>query len=75
MDKTTFTTGTPARCNRCNALSPLPKDVDGIRENSKAYRLQGFATLDCGHMDCHWVYVADILYDPSMDQVGVNELR
>ena len=55
----TFTAGTTARCNRCDAPSPLPKDVEGMRENRKAYRLRGFATLGCGHMDCHWVFISD----------------
>ena len=59
MKSQTFAKGTPARCNRCDQQSPLPKNVDGSRENGKAWRLQGFATLECGHMDCHWVYDAD----------------
>lgn len=61
MQKTTFRKGTPARCNRnCNEIYPLPKEMVGIRENSNAYRLQGFCTLGCGHMDCHWVFLSDI---------------
>jgi hypothetical protein len=75
MQTITFGPGAPARCNRCDARSPLPKAVNAVRENSAAYRIQDFATLDCGHFDCHWVYVADIHYDTGMDQVGVNELR
>lgn len=60
MQTITFGPGTPARCNRCDARSPLPKAVNAVRENSAAYRIQDFATLDCGHMDCHWVYAADL---------------
>jgi hypothetical protein len=60
MQTITFGPGTPARCNRCDARSPLPKAVTAVRENSAAYRIQDFATLDCGHFDCHWVYAADV---------------
>jgi hypothetical protein len=56
----TFAAGTKARCNRnCAEPSPLPKAIRGIRENSNAYRLQKFCILDCGHMDCHWVFLSD----------------
>jgi hypothetical protein len=61
----TITRGTTVRCNRCNTASPFPKSESrAIRENNKAYRLQKMATLDCGHMDAHWVFVAD---NPEVD--------
>ena len=61
MDERTVTRGTPTRCNRCNEIHPFPKtEPRAVRENSKAWRLQSFATLDCGHMDCHWVFDADL---------------
>jgi len=61
MDERTFPKGTPTRCNRCNAVSPFPK-AEGlaVRENSRAWRLQTMAVLDCGHMDAHWVYESDL---------------
>ena len=61
MDERTFPKGTPTRCNRCNAMSPFPKaEARAVRENSKAWRLQTFATLDCGHMDAHWIFNCDL---------------
>lgn len=66
-DEIIFETGTGARCNRCDAKAPLPKTIRGTRENSKTYRLQGFAILDCGHMDMHWVFVSD---NPDVDFGG-----
>jgi len=64
-DEMIFEVGTLARCNRnCPDPSPLPKSVRGLRENSKCYRLQDFATLGCGHMDCHWVFASD---NPNID--------
>ena len=59
-DEMVFPQGTLACCNRCNQISPLPKPCTGQRENAGAYRLQTMATLDCGHMDAHWVFVADL---------------
>ena len=59
MDVITFGTKIYARCNRCNGKSLLPKEVEGMKENSKVYRLRGFAILDCGHLDCHWVFISD----------------
>ena len=57
----TFTRGTPTHCNRCDQISPFPKArAEANRENSKAWRLQTFATLACGHMDAHWVFDADL---------------
>jgi hypothetical protein len=57
----TYPKGTPTRCNRCNALSPFPKEeARAVRENSRVWRLQTSALLDCGHMDCHWVFDADL---------------
>jgi len=61
MEEREFATGTTARCNRCDRPSPLPKAVGAVRENDKAWRLQGFARLDCGHVDCHWVYERDLV--------------
>jgi len=60
MDTTRFSNGTIARCNRRGEPSPLPKDVEAIKENDKAWRIQTFATLACGHMDTHWVYIRDL---------------
>lgn len=61
METRIFTRGTPTHCNRCDQVSPLPKrEVEAVRENAKVWRLQGFATLECGHMDCHWVHDADL---------------
>ena len=61
MDERTFPKGTPTRCNRCDQVSPFPKrEGYAVRENSKVWRLQTFAVLDCGHMDCHWVFDADL---------------
>jgi len=56
-----FLAGTPARCIRgCPGTYPLPKVVRAVRENSKCWRVMDFATLGCGHMDCHWVFDADV---------------
>jgi len=33
---------------------PTAQFKDGL-----AILKQGFATLDCGHMDCHWVFLSD----------------
>ena len=56
----TITQGMIVRCNRCNAASPFPKSESlAIRENSQAYRVQKMATLNCGHMDAHWVFISD----------------
>jgi hypothetical protein len=63
-DEMIFEYGSKARCNRCNTLSEIGKDIRGTRENSKCYRLQGFTILACGHMDCHWVFVSD---NPDID--------
>lgn len=61
MDEKTFPRGTPTRCNRCGETSPFPKKLaDAHRENDRVWRLQTFATLECGHMDCHWVFNADL---------------
>lgn len=54
-----FPTGTLAHCNRCDAAGHTDRPSEGKRENAGAYRLQGFTRLECGHSDCHWVYVAD----------------
>lgn len=51
----TFPVGTIAKCNRCGQSHPLPKVCIGVQENASMYRLQTMATLDCGHMDAHWV--------------------
>ena len=58
-DERAFGAGTLARCNRCQEKHPLPKLVRAVRENRSAYRIQDFARLDCGHMDCHWVFLSD----------------
>ena len=56
----TFPEGTRARCNRnCAGTYPLPRETEGFRENSNAYRLQGMCILECGHMDAHWVFLSD----------------
>ena len=55
-----FPVGTLARCNRnCEGTFPLPKSIEGIRENSNAYRLRDFCFSHCGHLDCHWVFLSD----------------
>ena len=60
-EERTFPQGTPTRCNRCDRVSPFPKaEAKAVRENSRAWRLQTFATLDCGHMDCHWIFDYDL---------------
>lgn len=59
MEIKVFAKGTIARCNRCGRKAPLPRDRQACRENSKAFRLTGMCTLDCGHMDAHWVFVTD----------------
>ena len=59
-DEFVFPTGTLARCNRnCNGTFPLPHPIRGVCENSKAYRLQDMSFSHCGHLDCHWVFLAD----------------
>ena len=64
MDERTFPKGTPTCCNRCNEVSPFPKaEARAVRENSKTWRLQTFATLNCGHMDTHWVFEIDLKGD------------
>jgi len=62
MDERTFPKGTPTRCNRCGEVSPFPKSsgAEAVRENGKCWRLQTMATLNCGHMDAHWVFDADL---------------
>jgi len=59
----TFNIGTIARCNRCNGKHPLPKVCEAILESQnatrKVYRLTTMATLNCGHMDSHWIYSDD----------------
>lgn len=67
-DTTTFPAGTIAKCNRCSAANPLPKDctghLSGTHKGQNAegithhavYRLETMCTLACGHMDAHWVY-------------------
>lgn len=62
---TTFPAGTLAVCNRCDAVSPLPKPCEGSLESRIAigpvaavYRLHTMCVLpNCGHMDAHWVFV------------------
>ncbi len=63
MEQTTFTKGTTARCNRCGERHPLPKNCQGHYDHVwrgeytvVIYRLDTMSTLDCGHMDAHWIY-------------------
>ena len=63
-DEITIIKGAVARCNRCDAKSPYPKEARANRENSWTYRIQDMVVLECGHMDAHWVFVAD---NPSID--------
>jgi hypothetical protein len=51
-----FPQGKVAHCNRCGKSSELPRTMVGNRENSRAWRLIEMVALDCGHVDCHWVY-------------------
>ena len=60
METKTFPAGTMAKCNRCNQRCPLPKECKGHAENVRAFRLETMCTLDCGHMDAHWVLVSDV---------------
>lgn len=61
MDTRIFPEETPTRCNRdCQGTYPLPESVRGIKENAKVYRLQSLVKLDCGHLDCHWIYLSDL---------------
>ena len=56
-DERTFDTDTPAECNRCGKVSPLPKPCQGHQESrdGNVYRLDAMCVLSCGHMDAHWV--------------------
>jgi len=56
----TYPEGTPARCNRCDAQGALPKLCIGHRENERCWRLDTMCTLDCGHMDAHWIHDEDL---------------
>jgi hypothetical protein len=61
MDEMIVTKGMIVRCNRCDEPSPFPKKQGrAIRENSRVWRLQTMAVLDCGHMDAHWVFDTDL---------------
>jgi hypothetical protein len=60
MEKRQFAQGTMVRCNRCDSKGHLDREVEGRRENDRAWRLQDMARVDeCGHLDCHWVYDKD----------------
>lgn len=63
-----FEAGTVAKCNRCNKANPLPKrcagQVESTHNGVTVYRLITMATLDCGHMDSHWVAVNDSQAQP-----------
>jgi hypothetical protein len=62
IETRTFERGTPTRCNVCDEVSPFPKARGkAMRENSRAWRLQTMAVLECGHMDAHWVYDQDLV--------------
>ena len=52
-----FPAGTPATCNRCNRVSPLPRPMEGRPEANRTgvYRLLIIACLECGHVDGHWI--------------------
>jgi len=57
-------TGTPVRCNRCDAKCAWPKaDTVAYWAGGHVYRLQDMALLDCGHLDAHWVYWHDLQTD------------
>jgi len=71
MNTRTFPAGTIAKCNRCSNASSLPKDCEGHISNTwkgtntagkltfhTAYRLETMCTLECGHMDSHWIYTS-----------------
>ena len=61
MTEKTFSKGTPIRCNRCDAKGTMNKsEMQAVRENDKCWRLQGFCTPECGHMDSHWVFDCDL---------------
>lgn len=59
---TTYTTSTPARCNQCQAKFALAADAQGYEMGTTAAaRLISFAACpECGAVDCHWVYKADL---------------
>ena len=55
-----FPAGTPARCNRCDTLSPTPKGMLAHKHNERAWRFEDMAMLACGHLDGHYVYNSDL---------------
>ena len=59
-DRITMKAGTIARCNRCDAKGALPRDVEAMEENSRAWRILDMVKLPCGHLDSHWVYKSDL---------------
>jgi len=60
MTEKTVRQGELIRCNRCNSLGHIDRDVKAVRENDVAWRLQDFSKVEeCGHLDCHWQYDRD----------------
>ncbi len=60
-DTVMFPAGAIATCNRSHDDNkhPLPRAMEGVRENRNAYRLREMCILGCGHLDGHWVFLSD----------------
>lgn len=56
MEKRIFPIGTPVNCNRCRAMDELLEETEGVLAQGSTFRLTQMRRLQCGHLDCHWVY-------------------